>query len=64
VGSFPQAEAVGRGDRDIVMQAGDSCAETGEPPLWALVDGLALPAVHRHILRLPMQVRSPERFLR
>jgi hypothetical protein len=67
VRGFLQAQAVCRGDRDLVMQAGDSRAETGKPgrkPLWLAVDALALPLVHRHILRQPMRFRSVEQLLR
>jgi hypothetical protein len=37
VRGFPQAEAICRGDRDLVMEGGDSRAETDEPggkTLW------------------------------
>jgi hypothetical protein len=63
---FPQAEAVCRGYRDLVMQVGDSGAETAKPgpqALWLGAGALALPLLNRHMLRQPMQVRLPEQLL-
>jgi hypothetical protein len=61
---FPQAEAVWRGDRDLVMQAGDMPCGNRRIGCGFAADGLALQGANRHILRVLMRVRFSEQLLR